>query len=565
MKNSLWRGHAVVILTLTAVISATSFVYAQDKPIPPRRDVNVAADSVRKEIEPSLPKIDLPEFVITGTETINLPEFAKRRIDDSRIFDPSSDRGPGQRESLRVIVGSANKEHVALSNLGEGFSGKVIGAYGSYSTPSFDGWFGRTSGSSDFLLKSGYESSTGHVSNSDYRKGHASLAGGVYLSDGAGVFAGSRIRGSLGFKGNAYRLYGSSVPNRQRTVNRFLADVVMNSDMSNLFTYNSGLYIGRTIVEDSNQTSETEVGLEFAGNTDFEGFGLRGDAAYWRNFYSAPSVNGDPYFLQLGLSARYQILDKVDIVGGGVFYLVRGSDIGSVGRVYPTLSVSWYAEDWLIVFARYEPYVQRNNLASTVEASPYVVNDVRVRHPESFNNFSLGTELNISSSIKGKISANYKRVENLPIYASVALPGVWRVDYFGITRVISLQAEVYADITENDHLGATLTVRNTRNSDTDKTIPYFPGILVSGLYQHRFPFGLTLATTLQVIGKQYTDLQEQRSIATFTLLDFKAEYQIIPRLSIALMFDNVLDQKQIWWEGYEGLPRTVALGMSFMW
>jgi hypothetical protein len=559
------RGDLAALLILAAVVSSGRFTYGQDKPVPPPRQVSVTTDSVSQENDSSLPKIDLPEYVITGTETINLPEFAKGRVDDARVFDGSSRKAPGQRESLRVSAGSPNKERIAFPTLAEGFTGKVIGTYGSYNTPSFDGWFGRTSGSSDFLLKSGYKSSSGHVANSDYHNGHASLEGGAYLTDGAGVFAGNRISGSLGFRGNAYRLYGSYMPNLQRSINRFLADVTMNSDMSNVFTYNSGVYIRRTSVEDDNQTSETAVGIEFTGNRDFEGFGLKGDAALWRNFYSAPSAIGDPYFIQLGLSARYQILEKVDVVGGGTFYLVRGSDTGSGARIYPRLSVSWYAENWLIVFARFEPYIQRNSLASTVESSPYVVNDARVRHPEYFNNFSLGTELTLSSSVKGRVSLNYKRVENLPIYVGVALPGVWRVDHFGTTRIISMEGEVYADITENDNLGATIAIRSSRNSDSDKAVPYLPLVLMSALYQHRFPIGLTLATSLQFIGKQYVDLQEQRSIASFTLLDIKAEYQIIPRLSAALMFDNLLDQKQIWWEGYAGLRRTVSLGMSYMW
>jgi len=539
-------------------------VHAQEKPEPPRRHTTLPVDSLASKGE--LPKIDLPEFVITGNEAIQLPQFDKTALDEQMVFDASSrNAGPGLRESTRIQLEGSGKEQGGFVHIGDGVSGRVLAGYGSYATPYFDGWFGRTSGSSDFLLKAGYKSSGGHTSNADFRSGHSSLSGGFYLPDDAGIVAGSRVHGSVGLQGDGYRLYGSSSPLRERTVTRFMADASINSNTEDLFTFTSGIYLRTATVKDTLRTAETSVGFEFAAERNLAEFELKGELGLWRNFYSAPPAAWDPFFTQTGLSARYQIADQLDILGGLRFYLVRGSDTKSVGRVYPRLGISWYATHWLTVFAKFEPYVQRNTLSSMMESNPYLMTDVPVRNQEYFTSFSIGVEADAAATVRTKLTLNFKEARNYPVFVDPTAIRLWSSEYEGSVRIISMDADIYADITDSDNLGASASVRSTRYSVTSKSVPYLPVLLISGLYQHRFAFGLTVGTTMQVIGKQYADTHEQRSLATFTLWDVRAEYALVPRWNVNATVQNLLDQKQVWWEGYAGLPRTVSLGMSFTW
>jgi hypothetical protein len=554
-----------VIAAATLLFVGSGVAGAQEKKEPPRRSsVGLPVDS-SAIAEKQLPQIDLPEFAITGTELINLPEFAKTSIEDKSIFDAFARKPqPGMRESSRVELGAGTKEQIGLGGIGDGLNGRVIGGYGSYRTPYFDGWFGRSFGSSDFLLKGGYKSSGGHVDNADFRKGHSSLSGGLYLPSDAGFLANARARGSLGFEGSSYRFYGSAAPTVQRSINRFLSEVTVNSNAADLFTYASGLYLRTTSSSVYNKTQEVSAGFEFTAARDFDDVEIKGDLGLWRSFYSSPSVEDDPYVAQVGLSAKYRIAEQLDLMGGASFHLFRGSDTKSLGRLYPRLALSWYTNHWLTLFARFDPYVQRNTLSNTLEENPYVVNDVRLRHTEYRTNFSLGAEADIAR-VKTRLSLNYKQARNFLTYADPTAAGMWNTDYADNVRILSLDAELFADITDQDNIGASGSVRSGSNRDLDKAVPYFPSVVASALYQHRFPFGLTLGSTVQILGRRYTDLLEGGTIDPVVILDLKAEYLITSRWTVALMLNNLLDQKEPWWQGYARIPRNVAAALSFSW
>lgn len=540
-------------------------VIAQDKPEPPRRQGGVSADSVIRP-DQRLPQIDLPEFLITGKERIDLPEFSKTTLDEDRIFDASSRKpGPGQRESTDISLGGSIKEQIGFGGSSGGFNGKVTAGYGTFQTPFFDGWFGRSFGTSDFLLKAGYKASDGHVSNADFRRGYSGLSGGFYLSDDASMFPGARLQGNVGFQGDGFNLYGSRVPDRRRTVNRFLTDVSLMSAPAEPFSYTSGVHIRSTSLQDSASAREVLLGFEFTGTGDVGPLEVKGDAGLWTSFLTSPSKLHNPYYTQFGAGARYTLDNTLDFTGGATLFMYRGSDLDARARFYPRIGITWYTSQWIQLFARFEPMVQRSGLSQIVEANPYVFHDAGLRHHEVVNNLGAGVEVELVRRVKVRAAASYKQIRNAPIYLDAASQGIWAAEYFGLTRVVAFDGDLYADITSEDYLAASISIRGNKNSVTGKRTPYFPSALVSGLYQHRFPFGLTVGTAVKLTGQQYTDIQNTSSMTAFTLVDINVEFVVIPGLSVLGMMNNVFNQPHRWWEGYQGLTRTAALGMSYNW
>ena len=554
--------NLIMIALLLCVTGAT--VIAQEKPVPPERAPSVPSDTSRKA-DAQLPKIDLPEFVITGNEAITLPEFRKSLIDDSPSLGGLGMPGPGKRESTRVDLRNAGKDQLGFGDVGDGMNGKVMAGYGSYRSPFLDGWFGKSFGGSDFLFKAGYASSDGYIPNTDFRRGYLSMSGGTYISEESSVLAGARVGAGLGFQGNSYRLYGTSAPTTKRTVNRSSVDLSANSSYGEIFTYKSGLFLRTASVNDFNKTSETALGAELSGNWDFDGLALRGDVALWTDFYDAPSAVNNPYLTQFGLSVRKQLMNDFDVMAGGGAYIGRGSNSDRVGKVYPKLLVSWFITDRVSAFANYTPHIQRGSLSNLVEESPYVINDADVRNTDVYTDLALGTELHLATSVTARMVFGYKQMRNNAMYADPLGTGMWIPQYFGSTRVRSVEGELFVDVTRYDHLGATAAVRGSRNSITGQPVPYLPLAQFSALYEHRFPFGLTLGTAFRIVGKQYTDLIGSQKLPAFTLLDFKAEYEIVRQLRLAFMLNNILDQQQVRWKGYRGIPRSAGLGLSLSW
>ncbi|MFN0157552.1 MAG: hypothetical protein ACKVRP_05700 [Bacteroidota bacterium] len=560
------KKSRINILLLSMVFPlAISFLYGQEKPAPPKREGAVPVDTT-VATDQKLPQIDLPEFQITGNERIDLPQFSKPSLEEDNVFDASGWKpGPGRRENSSLDIGGGIKNQVNFGGTPASVNGKAIVGYGSYQTPFLDGWFGQNFGTFDFLLKSGYTSSRGFHPNSDYRKAHGSLSGGTYLSNETDLFAGARINGIIGFRGEGYGLYGSDVPQRERTVNGFLSDVVVSSAQNAPLTYTSGLHLQATTVSDSIRTSETLLGFDVSANKDVDGFDVKGDFNFWSSFYSAPSKTNNPYHSVFSLSVRRTIGDRFDVSGGIGVYFARGSDTKSITRLYPRIGAAWYANDWMMLFARYEPFLQRNELAPMMKTNPYLVNDIRIRHQEVFHNISFGVEAELAKEIKGRVSLNHRLVRNQPIFVDGASRGLWTAEYAGVTRTISFEASVYADITSRDHLAGSFELRANKNSVTEKRIPYYPSALVSGLYRHTFPFGLALGANMQLVGQQYTDVQNALPIKAFVLFDFIAEYAVGYGFGVNGTVNNAFNKPHRWWQGYQATPRAASLALTYSW
>lgn len=553
-------------LVLIAVFSmvGVQVIIAQEKPEPPRREPTLPADTV--DTVQKLPQIDLPEFLITGNEAISLPEFTKGALDEERGHDASlRTSGMGKREPPRVELGNIGKAGSSFARHAEGYNGRVIAGYGSYISPFVDAWFGQSYHQSDFLLRAGFRSTDGHVLQADARRGYLSASGGAFLSDGFGGLSGARLKGSVGYHGEGYRFYGSTTPALKRSVGKFMMDIGVNSSIADDITYSVGFSARSAVVKDEVRASETSIGVEGFATSRRDAFELRGDLAITHVFHEAPSATRDPYFGQLGLTARTDIVGDVDINGGVTLYVARGSNTRSIGRAYPRFGATWHATPSASLFARYDPHVQRNTLYDLVAVNAYLSADAPLRHTEYYTSVSAGTEFLLQRLVKAKITGGFKQSRNHVLYVDTAGRGMWEPYYAGVTRVLSLEAEVAAELSRNGNLSISILMQQPKNTETGTVAPYMPFSVFSALYQHRFPINLTIGTTFKVVGRRYADLQHTRKLNSFALLGVSAEYVVLPRLTLILALNNILDQKQVWWENYGGLPFTASAGLGYTW
>ncbi len=547
------------------LVFSCSSSLAQEKPEPPKRAGALPVDSSLQREEAKLPQIDLPEFMITGNDVVSAPDGGKHAYDGQSGFIPEPGAVATSRDVLTPELGYGTKDKVGFTSPVEGFNGKVTAGYASYVTPFFDAWFGKDFGAADFLLKAGYKSSAGFSRMTDFRTGYGVISGGTYLSKNTGLFTGARIQGGLKFSGDTYFPYGSITPNLQRSVNRFSSSVSLNSDIQDLFSYASTFHLRSTSLVDQVRTREIQLGLDVSASKDIEGIDVKGDMAWWTSFYDSPSKLNNPFFMQAGVSGRYHVHEDVDLTGGLAMYVMRGSDLNTKAKLYPKLGVSWYVEKQLTLFARFDPFVQRADMSQLIEVNPYLKNDISVRHPEYFVQLSIGAETELAKSVKANAVLQYKRVRNLATFLDEQNSGLWNAEYAGIVRMLEFTVDVHADVTGQDYVGGSLTLRESNNSENGNTVPYLPSTVISGMYTHRFPFNLSVGTTLRVNSSQYADAGGVRMLRAFILADVQAEYVLMKPLTVSFGITNLFNQPHSWWYGYAGRPRTAAISASYMW
>ena len=561
----------IVVMAATFVLIAIT-ASAQLKPEPPRQSPRgprapvLRSDSTAREPEAQLPKIELPEFDITGDLVNGIVAGAKGEIDDESGLDPlSRQAGLGSREAGQSDQLLAWKEGGVSPSFPEGLNGQAKVGYGSFNTPFMDAWYGRTSPASDFLLRAGYASSDGHVTNADYRKGFGDLAVGFQMSEDAGLVAGSSLQGRLGIRGNGYRLYGSVHPAVRRTVNDLNASVGLKGLRFDDTSVETRLFLGNAWVDDSVTTHETVLGFQIAAAKSVDGYGIDGEAGFWVGSTNLQSATADPNYSRLLLSVQKEVAKDIEVMVGFGFFLFRGSDTKTAGRFYPRAAIGWRADDRVTLFVRFDPSVHRTNLAGVFEENPYAANTLSLRHGEFFNNLSLGADIDPGSSLHLHLAMEYQQAHNAPMYLDTARAGQWGLSYDGTASYYAFVAEASFAPVGSDLLSASVRVGGSRNSLTGHAIPYVAPVTLDACYEYRFPFSVTLATAVRIVGVRYADPQNTRRLDPFMILDVRAEYMFAPLWKAFLQVENLAGMKNQPWEGYLGLPRTAALGVSYAW
>ena len=572
MRRSRLAHAAGVLMMAATVVLVSVCASAQVKREPPRqgprgpRATAPRPDTTVRQPEAQLPKIELPEFDITGNLVNGVIPGAKDEIDDESGLDPlSRQAGVGPREAGQSDQLLGWKDRGAFSMYPAGLNGQATVGYGSFISPFMDAWYGQTYPANDFLVRAGYASSEGHVANADYRKGFGDLAVGWQMPEEAGLIAGSSFRGRLSIHGNGYRLYGSAEPTLRRTVTDLNASVGFQGMRFDETAIETRFSFGNAWVDDNRSIHETVFGAQVAAAKVVDGFGLDGDLGFWFSSTNLQSATASPNYSRLALSVRKEVGGNVELMAGFGFFLFRGSDTKTAGRFYPRAAIAWHWDNWVTLFMRFDPSVRRTTLPGVFEDNPYAANNLRLRHGEFFNNLSFGAEMDPGSSLHLRLAMQYQQAHNAIMYVDTARAGEWDLQYDGTASYYGFIAEASFTPTESDLLSASLKVGGSRNSLTGHMIPYVAPVMLDAYYEHRFPFRLTLAAAVRVVGIRYADPLSVRRLDSFMLLDVRAEYVFAPRWKGFLQVENLAGMRNQWWEGYVGLPRTGALGVSYAW
>jgi hypothetical protein len=556
---SRWSVPAVI-----AIVCLGTVADGQGKKEPTRRQIPIVSEPSDSS-SLALPKIDLPEFIITGNEVVDFKEFSKAGVDLTLSPEAEASRGGLTRDPANTELGATWKERAAFLPPAAGLNGRFSACYGSFNTPSFEGWFGTHSPRANVLLRAGFVSSDGYVPNADYRRGFSMIHGGWQIPETFPLMPGVVMDGNLGITGRSYRFYGSKTPLRERTVGTFDLGLGLASSIFDGFNQSSAVALQATSVDDSADAKERELSADFHVRGSVEEIDVRGSFGIAWNFYSAPSARNDPYVVQGQFSGRHQIAGGVELSGGVSLYAFRGSDTRTAARIYPSLGISWYAASAVRLFASLEPTIEHARLSDLMEDNPYLRSDVRIHPTDHTLRFSIGAEGDLASGIRSRLAFTYDRMNDYPLYSDPGLTGTWNIEYAGKTTFITLDGSLYADISEDDQAGLNVTVRSTRNSETNAPVPYVSRVSVSGQYSHRFPIDVTVRSSLQMLGSSPADLSNSRSVPAYAVLSMGAEYSVAYQLEILMSLENILNSEQRRFEGYPGSRRSVGIGLRYSW
>lgn len=546
------------------LLAAIGIARSQEKTGTEKKEPDARRVELPTEQNPTLPKIELPEFVITGIAQLNVPDVQKNGVEE---VSP-----PANLSFYSTTVGTRERETVELENRQKEFlmmqqspvlNGLLRASLGNYFTPRVNVWLGTLTPEYDYQGEAGYHRTKGYAANTDRSGGSAGVKGGITFM--AGALQGGRLGGDAAWATENYRFFGSATPTARRTHTTARFGASISSSSTSPLYWNAILgYRYDTVDDNGVGTQQHRASAQGVLDVPLGPVALRGSFSY-RNASLSGTLTESISLFDVGLGTSRYWLQKFFVQGAARLFVAKGMLNQSLARVYPDVSLGYLLENTHLISLTYSGALEFFDLSTALSRYPYLAAGSVYRHSDQARRAIAAVESDWSPSFRTKLAAAYEDVYDYPLYSDPLTAGIGWLAYGGKTRILSFRAEGFAKFTPNDYVGTKLVLRSTKNSVTQLAVPYLPAIEFVGTYTHAFPFGLNTSVLATYQGQRETDFVTSRKLAGYFLIDLGADYELFSSLKLFLNLHNITNKRYELWKGYQAPPLLISAGASYRW
>ncbi len=565
--------HQILITVFIVGIVGVQLTVSQTKSAPQtsiqenpqtKSDQNVQAMQQERQ-EPALPKIDLPEFVITGVATFTPPDVEKIQIEDSGIYRSGQlSNKIGDRDQKTLELGERYREKY-FQPPKKTFNGKITGSYGTFYSPQFALWIGQKLSTFDYAVDGYYEKTRGFQSFTDRSEGGIGLRGNFVFASESPLINQARLYGQTRYDSEKYRFYGSTNPRATRRISSLGFETNFSSPIKSPILYDASFSFMNTVIEDSSErTRENKVltGIQF----EIPVLGTRLETGVQYSISTFGSSKDNTLSLLEGLLGVPRIWWKDLFISGGVKYSVVKGMVGQDdAKLLPRAAFGFRVFNGHVVSFGYEPEFKFFTLLNRIEMNPFLSTKSDLKLPLTKLSLESSLESDWSQILSSRVSVTYEKVDDIPFYVDSTRSGQWKLKYSGQTNFFRPNLQVFANISPNDYFRIAVLGNFMKNPNTGNRVPYLPEMEASIFYSHKFSFGLGLHPRIEYLHERPISIDSTIKLPGFMLAHFDIEYTGLSPMSVFVNFNNVLNKKYEIWDRYRGLPFTVRAGLSVKW
>ncbi|MGE5804279.1 MAG: hypothetical protein ACM34M_00680 [Ignavibacteria bacterium] len=513
-----------------------------------------------QEGKSSTPSVELPDFVITGTDLISVQKAKKAPSEFVPTLSDEFFRPVFSPEELEIkdIPHPLMNDINLLDSLNYN-KGKLEAGIGRYTLPVVK--FSYVQPFNNWLFEGFADTKNGraYVSNSEsYR-----IGGGLninYQVDNNSDFIGGtlfKLRGD--YSKNTFKFFAVPDLPQKRYLNIGNIGFSFENLLNNSFQIKGELGNNHTSL-DEETFSENVFNMGGFFRAKFEGFNIRADLVYKRQYIKNNLMEDGIYnYYSLRPAAGLNISDVVK----GSFGITY-SRAWNANFLSPYASVALIVNDKLSVFGEFAPHAEYLTGGDLLKQNRYF----------NQNNF-FNVYYKKTNAIKGVVKYEYEKyfeieggfdyflASDFPYFVNSTEPGKFEIETVKARSWTAFSNLLFHTGPYGVFYGR-VEINDTRGMDKN-FIPYYPVIKADLSYGYDFNFGLRADATLYLASKRYTDLQNLNYINSYIDLGAKFSYKIVPNFYITMQLSNLFNRDNYTWEGYFDPPLDLIGGINFQW
>lgn len=510
--------------------------------------------------------IELPDFVITGLQSVTMPEMSKIKPEvvstlSKEFFNPEFSPEDLTLGSIsKPDIMHAEEEAVANPN-----NGKVIVGAGLYTLPEGLLHYSKSFGNVMVSTQVWGGNEKAHVDNSGYNYSGGMVNTEFFVSNNSPIIPGLRVGLDASYAREDYKFYGALNPQEVRKKENinfglFLAN---HKDSNFKFKSGAGLDITRLPDEGAGETFSDNL-LTVNGNVDLflSSFSVRSEAEYIIQNLSgaAGGQKGSNYFSAKSL-LYYRPTIKFSLSAGVFFAGTSGNTI-----IGPVVNLKLKLTDEISLLGAFSTessfFTSKNfiHINRFVDVAAFPAN-VFERNPGSI-----------------KLAAEYAYNKYFEVIGGLQISNIDNHFYFmdsnsdGKFELATMDDYKYSHLflQTNFHLGPFGIFYGEMNYfvyslDNVERLPYEPEMTMFAKYGYEFLPGLTGEFGMNFRGEVNSDINGKKVLNPVFNMLAGAKYRYLAGLTFYVSLENLLGRKDEFWYRYKEKPFDATVGIEYRW
>ena len=311
--------------------------------------------------------VELPDFVITGIQNVNVPIMQKKIPElkstlSEDFFEPSF----SPEEFNLGDFSNPIRQKAELEINKQVYDGRLKLGAGRYSLPVGSLSYNKNFTNVLFMSKVWGSNIKEYIDKAGYNNSGILLNSYFFVSNKSKFLPGNVFSLSGKYFRDAYRFFGSSNPDFKRETHTGNADISLSNHSDDIFNY--GLdFKGQIYLVNENDFQENLFHGRGFVKTDFSKFGLDASLYFKRQMLSNNiSTNSSYNFITASANASFDLKETLFLKGGVVY-----SNQGGNTFFYPTGAVALRFNDFISLFGEFSPNVEFKTFYDFINENPY--------------------------------------------------------------------------------------------------------------------------------------------------------------------------------------------------
>lgn len=504
------------------------------------------------------PNVELPDFVITGSDVIRIKKAEKIKPDFISTISEDFLKPAFSPEQLEVKDLSnplrSDLQFLDTSNFYKGSLDLGIGIYSipeagfAYAQPFKNGIF---EGTFDGTYQRAY------IDNSDRYSARGGLNLLYWIDIENNFLPGTQFDLSGDYGSSDFKLFASDIPEQKRTIVTGNAALEINNFFNDYFNFSVKLSDEYTSI-DQEKFSEQFIRLLGHGRLNLASIYIGADLDYRQQILDTDSVDN---FLEDFLLVRPTVGVQITKILKGKFgYTFANSKNETFTSPYISLAVN--LDRSISFFGEYAPQPELKGNGYYLRSNDYFNPHSQTSiYFEKSNAYNLSVKYEYDKYFQVDGGLKYFSSKMFPYFIPDDMNGLFKNDFAEVKNfnpyidfIFYLGPYgIFFSSAELQHI----------TDEQNNSLPYYYKYKVDASYGYNFDNGIDLKTGVSFISSRYTDIENTTELDPFIDLNFEVSYNLQPDLDLWLKAHNLLNNDNFYWAGYKELPVNVIAGFSY--